>query len=66
MLENLSVFFEKVYGCSNEELVDMEIDLIWLEDDIIVVEKVIFSYFLKNVLFILVNKFYYKEIDLDM
>lgn len=66
VLENPSASSEKVHGCSNEEPADMEIDLTWPEDDIIAAEKVISSYFLKNALFISVNKSYHKEIDLDM
>ena len=55
-----------VHGTDNEEPTDMETDLTWPEDNIVAAEKVISSYFLKNALFILVNKSYHKEIDLDM
>lgn len=66
VLEKPSVS-EGIHGCDNEEPTDMEItDLTWPEDNVITAEKVISSYFLKNALFILVNKSYQKEIDLDM
>ena len=56
----------EVHGCDSEEATDMETDLTWPEDNIVAAEKVISSYFLKNALFILMNKYYHKEIELDL
>ncbi|XP_020624487.1 uncharacterized protein LOC110061963 [Orbicella faveolata] len=65
VLENPSAS-EKVHDCDSEEPTDMETDFTWPEDNVVAAEKVISSYFLKNALFILVNKSCLKEIDLDI
>lgn len=57
---------ENLSGCDSEEPTGKETDLTWPEDNLITAEKVVSSYLLKNALFVLTNKSYQKEIDLDI
>lgn len=49
----------------SEEGEEVEVELIEFVDNDIYVDKIIIIYFLKNVLFLLVDKFYNREFGVD-